>query len=136
VDRQRIRPHRPAVALGGAAGTPVAHAHRERVGARRRGRAVVDVALDGDGRADPLGDQPAHDHDAFAPGVEEAHLVAGLDLLGGLHPLAVDAYVARAAGGRGERAGLGEADAPDPGVHADGGRRLGGGLGIGHPPSV
>src|SRR5947207_9816396 len=55
----------PALTLGWTARTAVPDSHRDSLLARRKGRAVVDVAPGGSRRADTLGDDLLDDHDAF-----------------------------------------------------------------------
>jgi hypothetical protein len=67
----------PALALGRTARAAVTDSHRDRLLARRRGRAIVDITFGGDRSAGPLGDDPLDDHDALASLVTQPHLITG-----------------------------------------------------------
>src|SRR5690606_9910628 len=95
-----------AFALGGASRAALAAADRDERRARRRGRALVDEALGGRGRPDPLADDLLHDDDPLPPVVAQPDHVAGPHRGGRLGALVVHPDVARAAGGRRHRAGL------------------------------
>src|SRR5579862_870211 len=106
-----------ALTLSRTARAAVAGSHHDGLLARRRGRAVVDIALGGNRCAGTLGDHPLDDHDVFAPFVMQPHLITGPYGMRGLDPYPVDPDVPGPAGtGRG-RAGPGQPHRPDPAVH-------------------
>src|SRR5271170_5038891 len=126
--RLRTRNHSPgrpaeqlldtsALALGRTARAAVAGSHHHSLLARRRGRAVVDIAPGGNRGADTLGDDLLDDHDALASLVVQPHFITGPYGMGGLDPHPVDPDVPGPAGtGRG-RTGPGQPHRPDPAVH-------------------
>ena len=107
----------PALALGRTARAAVAGSHHDSLLARRKGRALVDIALGGNRCADTLGDHPLDDHDVFAPFVMQPHLITGPDGVRGLDPYPVDPDVPGPAGTRRGRTGPGQPHRPDPAVH-------------------
>src|SRR5690606_33870727 len=105
------------LALGGAPGTAVALCDD------RDGFAWGSALLVGRGRhgcADALGEGLTHDEDAVEAGDPHAHLVARPHQLRRLDLLTVQANMPGAACGRRSRAGLVDADRPQPAVDADG----------------
>src|SRR4029077_20940696 len=104
----------PALALGRTARAPVPGRHRNSLLAGRRRRAVVDVALSGNGCADTLGDDLPDDHDAFTSLTTQPHLVTGPHGMRGLDPDPVAPDVPGPAGNRCGRTGLGQPYRPDP----------------------
>jgi len=80
----------PALALGRTARAAVAGRHRGGFLAGRRGRAIVDITLDGNRCAGTLGDDPLDDHDAFASFVAQPHLITGPYGMRGLDPYPID----------------------------------------------
>jgi len=107
----------PALALGRTARAAVAGSHHDSLLARRRGRAVVDIAPGGNRCAGALGDHPLDHHDVFASFVMQPHLITGPYGVRGLDPYPVDPDVPGPAGtGRG-RTGPGQPHRPDPAVH-------------------
>src|SRR5207249_3505949 len=109
--------HLAPVALGGAARPAVAQPDRHGVLARRRRRAVVDEALRGHRRPDPLAHDARDHHDPVAPRMAQPHLVTGPHRLRGFDALSVDPDVPRAAGRGRHGARLGQPHGPDPAVH-------------------
>src|SRR5581483_817132 len=110
----------PALALGRAARTAVPDCHRHGLLARRRRRAVVDVARDGYRRADSLGDDLLDHHDALTSLAAQPHLITGPHGMRGPDPDPVDPYVPGPAGSGRGRPGLGQPHRPDPAVHPSG----------------
>jgi hypothetical protein len=109
-----------ALALGRAARAAVAGSHRHSLLARRRGRAVVDIAPGGNRGADTLGDDLLDDHDALASLVAQPYLITGPYGMSGLDPHPVDPDVPGPAGtGRG-RTGPGQPHRPEPAVYPPG----------------
>jgi hypothetical protein len=108
----------PALALGRTACAAVAGSHRDSLLARRRGRAVVDIALGGNRCAGTLGDDPLDDHDALASFVTQPHLITGPHGVRGLDSYPVDPDVPGPAGAGRGRAGPGQPHRPDPAVHS------------------
>src|SRR5690606_37372767 len=80
--------------FGGATGPAIAPRHGCKHFLRGRRRAAVDQALGGDRRADPFGDDPLHDDDAFDAAYADTHLVAGPHRLSGFRGGSVDSDVA------------------------------------------
>jgi hypothetical protein len=107
----------PALALGRTARAAIPGSHRDSLLARRRGRAVVDVAPGGNRCADTLGDDLLDDHDAFISFAAQPHLVSGPHGVRGLDPDPVDPDVPGPAGNGCSRAGPGQPHRPDPAVH-------------------
>jgi len=105
------------LAFGRTACAAIAHSHRGSFLARRAGRAVVGIALGGSRRADPLGDDPHDDHDAFVPVLAQPHFVTSPDRMRGLDPHPVDPDVPAPAGAGCGRSGPGQPHRPDPAVH-------------------
>lgn len=104
-----------AVALGGAAGAPVPLGEDgSELVPLRRGRALVVVALDGDGRADPLRDRAPHDDDAPSRAQEGVDPVADLHPRRRLDGLAVDRHVPTTDGRGRVAAGLREPNGVEP----------------------
>ena len=87
-----------AFTLGRPTRAAFADGYREDRLAWRRGRAVVDVALGGHGRADPFADDLRDDHDAFASVLAEPDLVTGPDQVRGFDACPVDPDVSGPAG--------------------------------------
>ena len=87
-----------AFTLGRPTRAAFADGYREDRLAWRRGRAVVDVALGGHGRADSSADDLRDDHYAFASVVADPDLVTGPDQVRGFDSCRVDPDVPRLAG--------------------------------------
>ena len=98
----------PALALGWTARAAVAGSHRDGLLAGRRGRAIVDITLDGNRCAGTFGDDPLDDHDAFASFVAQPYLITGPYGMRGLDPYPVDPDVPGPAGTGGGRTGFGQ----------------------------
>jgi hypothetical protein len=107
----------PALSLGRTARAAVADSHRGNLLTGRKGRAIVDIALDSNRCADTLGDDPLDDHDAFASFGAQPHLITGLHGMRGLDPYPVDPDVPGSAGTGGGRAGAGQPHRPDPAIY-------------------
>ena len=95
-----------ALAFGRTARAAVPGRHRNSLLARRRWRAVVDVACGGNRCADALGDDLLDDHDAFTCFAAQPRLVPGPYGMHGLDPDPVDPDVPGPAGNRRGRAVL------------------------------
>ena len=107
----------PALTLGRTTRAAVTDGDRHSLLARRKRRAVVDVARGGNRCADPLGDDLLDDHDAFMSIAAQPHLVTGPHGMRGLDPDPVDPDVPGPAGNGRGRAGPGQPHRPDPAVH-------------------
>jgi hypothetical protein len=107
----------PALALGRTARAAVPDSHRDSLLARRRRRAVVDVARGGNRCADTLGDNLLDDHDAVTSFAAQPHLITGPYGMRGLDADPVDPDVPSPAGNGRGRAGPGQPHRPDPAVH-------------------
>jgi hypothetical protein len=97
----------PALTFGRTARAAVAGSHHGSLLARRRGRAVVDIALSGNRCADTLRDHPLDDHDVFASFVKQPDLITGPYGMRRLDPYPIDPDVPGPAGTGGGRTGPG-----------------------------
>jgi hypothetical protein len=88
----------PALAFGRTARAAVPDSHRDGLLARRKGRAVVDIASGGNRCADTLGDDLLDDHDAVTSLAAQPHLITGPYGMRGLDPDPVDPHVPGPAG--------------------------------------